>query len=119
MNVLIVDDNEDNLFILKRFISVQRDDCVVFEAEDGYEAIEQFEQNQIDVIIIDFNMPGLTGIETLSLIDKEHGGIGDTKTYLLTAMDCDCLEKLVENNNLLIKCFHKPCTKKMLKEILE
>ena len=40
----------------------------VHEATSGIEAIESFEQNRPDVVFLDINMPGMTGLEALPKI---------------------------------------------------
>ncbi|MCF7886753.1 MAG: PAS domain S-box protein, partial [Candidatus Marinimicrobia bacterium] len=62
--VLVIDDNQNNRTILKNiFIKWNID---TFLAGNGSEGIETYKQNleAIDLIIIDFHMPGLNGLET-------------------------------------------------------
>jgi CheY-like chemotaxis protein len=65
--VLIVDDCEDNLYILNTLIHSDDPDTEVLEAESGEEALEIYKERQrdIDSMIVDFNMPGLNGRETI------------------------------------------------------
>ena len=42
----------------------------VFTANNGRDAIEAVEQEPFDLIILDENMPGLTGLETLSQVKR-------------------------------------------------
>ncbi len=60
MNILIVDDNRDYLFLLNRAMSFGR--YTVFTAQDGAEAIEHLEAQDIDLIISDIRMPRMDGI---------------------------------------------------------
>lgn len=44
----------------------------VYTASDGQEALEIVEKVPLDLIILDIKMPGLSGIEVLRQIKKEH-----------------------------------------------
>lgn len=62
--VLIVDDNSENL----RFIADTLKDIEyisILFATNGYKAIEIVNSQEIDLILMDINMPGLDGFETI------------------------------------------------------
>lgn len=61
-NILYVDDEEVNLRIFQRAFKRHYN---VFTAESGSEAIKILEENQIDLIMSDQRMPGMTGVELL------------------------------------------------------
>lgn len=65
-NVLVVDDNSNNRYILKEIFSLN--DIKVDEAENGFEALKQIESNDYDVVLMDLNMPYMDGIETTKKI---------------------------------------------------
>jgi len=44
-------------------------------AKSGDEALEILEENKFDLIFLDENMPGLTGLETLTIIKEKHSNI--------------------------------------------
>lgn len=44
-------------------------------AKSGDEALEILEENKFDLIFLDENMPGLTGLETLTVIKEKHANI--------------------------------------------
>ena len=62
-SVLVVDDDEA-IRVLLRDILEERG-CLVFEAANGKEALAQFGQVRIDLLIIDLIMPEKEGIETI------------------------------------------------------
>ena len=67
-DVLVVDDNENNRFILKELLAFKNINSI--EAKDGYEAIKLFEAgNKYDAILMDYQMPGMNGIETTRQIN--------------------------------------------------
>lgn len=73
--VLIVDDEPDNLFVLKSFLET---DYEVLDATDGAEALALAESHDVDVVITDQRMPGMTGVELLErlrLVRPDVAGI--------------------------------------------
>lgn len=44
----------------------------VYQAKDGYEAIENFQKNKIDVILCDINIPKLNGLDVVNNIRKAN-----------------------------------------------
>jgi len=80
-NILVVDDE----MVLRMLIvdSLEDLDYSIDEAESGLEALEKINEKKYDVIILDYMMPELTGIEVLERIDKEK--IKDAVIIMLTA----------------------------------
>jgi len=75
-NVLIVDDNEHNRFILKEILAFKN--IASIEAKDGLEALKLIEEGHIyDAILMDYHMPGMDGIETIrhikAMINDTYG----------------------------------------------
>jgi CheY-like chemotaxis protein/anti-sigma regulatory factor (Ser/Thr protein kinase) len=65
--VLCVDDNAANLTLLKEALSL-RTGCRVLTATDGRAGVEVARHYQPDVILMDNNMPVMTGMEALRLL---------------------------------------------------
>lgn len=61
-NVLVVDDNSNNRLILKEIFSINN--INTDEAENGFDALQQIENNDYDVVLMDLNMPYMDGLET-------------------------------------------------------
>ncbi len=68
--VLLVDDTVEIRYLLRILLANVRLCRVVAEAKDGQEAIELAERLQPDVIILDVEMPVLTGLEALPRIKE-------------------------------------------------
>lgn len=66
-NVLIVDDNKNNRNIVNQILRLK--DIKTDEAKSGFEALQLLaENNSYDVIIMDYHMPYMDGIETIKKI---------------------------------------------------
>ena len=59
---MIVDDEPLSRDILRKYIAELRDLDLVAECSDGFEATQRLAQHPVDLIFLDINMPGLTGI---------------------------------------------------------
>ncbi|OQW95790.1 MAG: hypothetical protein BWK79_01185 [Beggiatoa sp. IS2] len=65
--MLIVDDNKNNLFTLHNLIN-EHIDAHILEAESGFSALQILLQENVDLIILDVQMPEMDGFETARLI---------------------------------------------------
>ena len=62
--LLVVDDNENNRDVLSR--RLQQKGYLVAVAADGAEALAQIERDSLDLILLDVEMPGMSGLEVLT-----------------------------------------------------
>ena len=72
--VLIVDDDQKLLKMLRRTLVYEGFDVIT--AADGREALAQIEAHQPDVIVLDWLMPGMTGIQVTEQLREGQGGEG-------------------------------------------
>lgn len=79
MNVLIADDEKSMLKILSTYF--EREGFNVITANNGDEALKKFHSNKIDLAILDWMMPEISGIEVCEYI-KANSNI---KVLILTA----------------------------------
>lgn len=65
--LLIIDDDEADRALYKTFLSAKSaDSCFVFhEAESGREGIELYQKIKTDCILLDYNLPDMSGLEVL------------------------------------------------------
>lgn len=68
--ILIVDDDETVLMMLERILSSQYS---VICASSGQQAIELYEEHRPDILLCDYLMPNMTGME---MMDKLHERFG-------------------------------------------
>jgi DNA-binding NarL/FixJ family response regulator len=70
LRVLLVDDHPFVREGIRSFLSDQADFEVVGEASTGEEALRMVEQLRPDFVLLDINMPGVTGLEVVTHIRK-------------------------------------------------
>lgn len=63
--ILIVDDEEDMIWSLKRNISKGRLQVEIFTAASGEEALTVLSSHHIDLVLTDIRMPGMSGLDLL------------------------------------------------------
>lgn len=82
VRVMIADDNFDMRLLVRATLGSDARVDVVAEAEDGTTALEAFRESRPDVCVLDYRMPGLTGLEAGALIVAERP---ETKVLLFSA----------------------------------
>ncbi len=66
-SILAVDDEPFNLDLIEAAF-MDFENVEIINASDGFEALEQLEKNDFDVVLLDISMPGMDGIEVLEKI---------------------------------------------------
>ncbi len=72
MRILIADDHPVVRHGLKQLLAAERDMIVVGEARDGQEALELGRTLDWDIAVLDYSMPGRSGIDLLKEIKRFH-----------------------------------------------
>jgi CheY-like chemotaxis protein len=105
--VLVVDDSPINILVAREFL--QRWDVEVLSAKDGHEALEIIKTEDLNLVLMDLQMPGWTGYRTAREIRKlniANAGIP------IIAMSADVLSASPEEireagmDEQLVKPFH-------------
>ncbi len=69
--LLIADDERIEMMALHRTLERRLGDlCQIFEADNGREAVKVYEREQIQIAILDIEMPGINGIQAAEWIRK-------------------------------------------------
>lgn len=83
MDVLVVDDASTMRRIIRALLR-ELGFKNIREAQDGNVALEELKRHKADLVITDWNMPQMTGIELLRAI-RGDGGLKDTPVLIVTA----------------------------------
>ncbi|MBC8376419.1 MAG: response regulator [FCB group bacterium] len=84
-SLLIIDDDEDIRLILSSVLA-SIDSLTLFEAADGATARELMQNQKIDGIILDYQLPDSSGEELLGVF-KNSSSPGDPEIVMLSARD--------------------------------
>jgi two-component system chemotaxis response regulator CheY len=119
LTVLVVDDFSTMRRIVRNILR-ELDFKNILEADDGTSALEILKANKVDLIVSDWNMPKMTGLELLKLVRSSE----QTKTipFLMVTAEAQ-KENIVEAvkarvSNYIIKPFTAMTLSEKLAKIL-
>ena len=67
-DILWVDDEID--FLKPHILFLEQKGFTIHVANNGNEALDMIEANNFDIVLLDENMPGLSGLEVLTMINQ-------------------------------------------------
>lgn len=76
INLLIADDHALIREGLRKILSIESQINVVAEVSDGQQAVDFCKQHNVDIILMDINMPVMNGIEACRIIKEQKPQIG-------------------------------------------
>ena len=115
VSVLMIDDNEDYIEIIKQYLT--NDKFTIHPCTNGLDGIKHFKLNNVDIVLLDCQMPGLSGFDVSKEIRKyEHeNGIQKTPILAVTANKTIDIEQKCHNAGMC-KVLTKPFNKAELIE---
>ena len=81
--VLLVDDQRDILKLLHSTLDTLAHELEIIEAPSGEEALLETSRSKIDLLVADYRLPGITGVE---LMHKIRAQSPDVRVILVTGM---------------------------------
>jgi len=87
--ILIVDDEDAVLTVLKNSLTGLGQEYRILTAREGKEALQYLEKYRIDLIITDYRMSGMNGLE---LLEMTHNLQPNTRVIFITAFGSDEVE---------------------------
>jgi two-component system chemotaxis response regulator CheY len=86
LTVLVAEDNA-NLRKVLVTIATKSGFAAVLEAENGQQAWERVQQGQVGLVLTDWNMPVLTGLDLVKKIRSAQPPVRDIPVLMITAYD--------------------------------
>ncbi|MEK7278351.1 MAG: response regulator, partial [Chloroflexota bacterium] len=117
--ILIVDDHPNTASMLARALAQFERPVQVMTAVNGQEALDRIDGGTIDILITDFMMPGMNGLE---LIEKLHRGHSPAHIILITAYDSPGLAATARRlrvNDYLVKPVQPEKIRAIVGQVLE
>ena len=115
IRVLLADDHTLLRQGIRRVLNFEDDIEVIGEAEDGQEALARTLMLKPDVVLLDINMPGLTGLEVAKQLKQARSNakvialtIHDTDNYVLEILNNGAMGYLIKDvePTMLINAIH-------------
>lgn len=114
-HILFIDDDQVQMKLNHLLIKKWLDPSQVTMFDNGISALEYLSQNVPDVIFLDINMPGLSGLEVLSLMESR--GIEVPVIMLSSSMDTAQINTCYNYGNV-VSYQVKPLAKAKLEQLL-
>lgn len=98
MHCLIVDDDVLSRKVLKRFVEQTDFITEVAECGNAIEANRYLRENKTDLLFLDVEMPGMTGLELISILRDKPSIVlvSGKREYAVDAFDNDAIDYLVK-----------------------
>ncbi|RCS59800.1 response regulator transcription factor [Parvibium lacunae] len=112
-NIMIVDDSRVSRMMLRAMVQNLCPTATIQEAADGEEALQVVAGFKPDLLIIDYNMPKMTGLDFALACQAQHP---QAKYALLTANVQDSTKARAEEIGVVF--FRKPIIETTVKAIL-
>ena len=103
--LLVVDDSKMSRMMISRIIAELRPDWRIAEAGSGEQALQMIEREPPDLVSLDVNMPGVSGLEVAGRIRLHHPEI---RIVLCTANIQEAVQQAAERVG--VKFVAKPIT---------
>ena len=118
VNILIVDDSKTVHLMLENTISHVMKNVVILDAFDGKEAVDMVELSNIDIILLDWNMPEMNGIEPLKEIRANPENRNIKIAMVTTEAQKDDVRKAISMglNGYIVKPFNRDKVVAFLKQ---
>ncbi len=105
--ILVIDDQQDNLIVIKALLRNYMPECEVFTAISGKLGIDIAKREQPDTIILDIIMPGMDGYEVCRIL-KSHESTKHIPIIMLTAIKTDTESRIKGLDSGADAFFSKP-----------
>lgn len=107
INIVIADDHKRVRERVKKLFEDNDRYTIVGEASDGFECMSVVNKLNPDIVLMDINMPGLNGIQTVKIM-REYGlnhrvimlATGSDDKGIAKALKCNCNGLVIKNSDV-------------------
>jgi CheY-like chemotaxis protein len=110
--ILIVDDEE----LLARAMALALREFDVEIARDGAEALERVQSNRFDAVVTDVQMPGVSGLQLLEVLEQRHPDIARRVIFTTGGVTSPEMQRALESRDNV--CLSKPFALDELKDVV-
>tara|TARA_R110001583_G_scaffold111032_3_gene260094 strand:+ start:5438 stop:5824 length:387 start_codon:yes stop_codon:yes gene_type:complete len=119
VNVLVVDDSEQFLKAFCKFLESDADFNITGKSKSGEEAIEMANLLKPDLVLMDYSMPGIGGIEALKTIKSKLSTIKSIMITNHNEQEYRQQAELVGANGFILKSDINEDTLNLIKTIIK
>ncbi len=114
--VLIVDDHKTFLLLLTHALKKLGVGCQVVSASDGFTALAQLKQQSFDLMVTDYNMPGMNGLE---LAEAARQMVPNIQIILMSVQDLGEVKAEAQHRQITLDGYlSKPFTLVQLQKVI-
>lgn len=96
--LLMIDDNEALKNFIEKIITTRFENIDFLKAENGADGFVKLIEHRPNLILLDINMPEMTGIEFIKKLRSEYSDIKIPVIMLTSVNDKETIKQLAENN---------------------
>jgi DNA-binding NtrC family response regulator len=111
--VLIVDDDPSIVGVMSEFLTVIKPNYTIVTASNADDALESVRRDRPDLVLLDFNMPGLDGVEALKQMTAHDPAI---RVIMVTGSDFTAGAAALKNG--AVAYLPKPFNLKYLEQLV-
>ncbi len=117
-NVLLVDDSKTIRAVIAKTLGIAGVEVSnLFEAADGSQALELLRNEWIDIVFADINMPVMTGIEMVEVMERE-GMLANIPVVIVSTEGS--IERIEKLKSIGVKAYlRKPFSPEELKVVVD
>ncbi len=114
--ILIVDDHKTFLLLLTHALKKLGVGCQVVSASDGFTALAQLKQQSFDLMVTDYNMPGMNGLE---LAEAARQMVPNIQIILMSVQDLGEVKAEAQHRQITLDGYlSKPFTLVQLQKVI-
>lgn len=104
MRIIFIEDNAVEMSNMRRSLSIMRREWDMKFCTSGEDALIAMSQKPFDVVVTDFAMPGMNGVELLSMVQYQY-----PKAVRVLLSDADDEDGVIRSANVAHRMLRKPC----------